>query len=432
MSGQALDLRRSAWIVRQHRALVGVIAALGLLIGMGYVLLNPPVKTSTALIVLPVSSHEVATQVVVAKSEPVLSAALPAIHPSINLTALQNHLQIKSLTGNLISVTATGSSPAQAESTANAVARSFISYLVSGNSAVGHVRAVLVAPASNATGASVLIRLAMLAVIGAIIGALAGAVVALVVGRRDRRLRERDAIADAIGVPVVASAAVGHPSDPGGWTKLLAEYEPGVIHAWSLRRALNQLGLVDLDLNTPLEEDRPSVAVISLSSDRKALAVGPQLAVFAASLGVSTELLVGAQADENETASLRAACSAMSGEAPGHGGRLRVTADDVAVGSEDGDTLRVLVSVVDQQAPEVSETARGAVTVLAISPGTATAEQLARVAVSAAVDGRKLAGIIVADPDSADRTSGRLPQPGRPAGRRAPTRVYGTTTETRR
>jgi hypothetical protein len=90
------------------------------------------------------------------------------------------------------------------------------------------------------------------------------------------------------------------------------------------------------------------------------------------------------------------------------------------------------VSVVDQQAPKVSETARAAVTVLAISPGTATAEQLARVAVSAAVDGRKLAGIIVADPDSADRTSGRLPQPGRPAVRRAPTRVYGTTTETRR
>ena len=62
---------------------------------------------------------------------------------------------------------------------------------------------------------------------------------------------ERDEIADAIGVPVVASVAVGHPSDPAGWTKLLAEYEPGVIHAWSLRRALNQLGLVDLDLQEP-------------------------------------------------------------------------------------------------------------------------------------------------------------------------------------
>jgi capsular polysaccharide biosynthesis protein len=432
MSGQALDLRRSARIVRQHRALVGVIAVLGLLIGAGYALFNPPVKTSTALIVLPVSSHEVATQVVVAQSQPVLSAALPGIHPSTTVTALQNHLQIKSLTGNLISVTATGSSPAQAESSANAVARSFIAYLVSGNSAVGHVRANLVAPASNATGSSLLVRLVMLAVVGAIIGALAGAVAALALARGDRRLRERDAIADAIGVPVVASAAVGHPSDPGGWTKLLAEYEPGVINAWSLRRALNQLGLVDLDLNTPLEEDRPSVAVISLSSDRKALAVGPQLAVFAASLGVSTELLVGTQADENETASLRSACSALSAQPPIHDGRLRVTANDAPPGGEDRDTLRVLVSVVDEHAPKVDETARAAVTVLAISPGTATAEQLARVAVSAAVDGRKLAGIIVADPDSADRTSGRLPQPGRPAGRRPPTRVYGTTTETRR
>jgi hypothetical protein len=71
------------------------------------------------------------------------------------------------------------------------------------------------------------------------------------------------------------------------------------------------------------------------------------------------------------------------------------------------------------------------VTVLAISPGTATAEQLARFAVSAAADGRNIAGIIVADPDSADRTTGRLPQPARPTRRRVPTRVNGTT-ETRR
>ena len=278
--------------------------------------------------------------------------------PQSTLTALQNHLQIKSLTGNLISVTATGSSPAQAESTANAVARSFISYLVSGNSAVGHVRAVLVAPASNATGASLLIRLAMLAVIGAIIGALVGAVAALAVGRRDRRLRERDAIADAIGVPVVASAAVGHPSDPGGWTKLLAEYEPGVIHAWSLRRALNQLGLVDLDLDTPLEEDRPSVAVISLSSDRKALAVGPQLAVFAASLGVRTSCWSAPGRRERD----RIAAGRLQrpvGSAPGHPagcGWPRTTPR----WARDSDTLRVLVSVVDSRRPRSAETTRAA------------------------------------------------------------------------
>ena len=53
-----------------------------------------------------------------------------------------------------------------------------------------------------------------------------------------------------------------------------------------------------------------SLAVLSLSSDRKALALGPQLAVFAASLGIPTALVVGPQQDTNVTATLRAACAA--------------------------------------------------------------------------------------------------------------------------
>ena len=53
-----------------------------------------------------------------------------------------------------------------------------------------------------------------------------------------------------------------------------------------------------------------SLAVLSLSSDRNALALGPQLAVFAASLGIPTALVVGPQQDANATATLRAACAA--------------------------------------------------------------------------------------------------------------------------
>jgi hypothetical protein len=94
--------------------------------------------------------------------------------------------------------------------------------------------------------------------------------------------------------------------------------------------------------------------------------------------------------------------------------------------------LKVIVAVVDGQAPKVAETIRGDVTVLAVSAGTATAEQLARVAVSAAASGRDFAGIIVADPEPDDKTTGRLPQPARRPGRRQPTRLTGTTTETRR
>ena len=53
-------------------------------------------------------------------------------------------------------------------------------------------------------------------------------------------------------------------------------------------------------------------------------------------------------------------------------------------------------------------------TVLGVSAGAATADQLARVAVSAAANGSEITGILVADPDSADPTTGRVPQLARP------------------
>ena len=94
--------------------------------------------------------------------------------------------------------------------------------------------------------------------------------------------------------------------------------------------------------------------------------------------------------------------------------------------------LTVVVAVVDGQTPQVADTMRTTATVLGVSAGAATAEQLARVAASAAADGRDIAGILVADPDPADHTTGRLPQLARPTQRRRPTRMTGTTTETRR
>jgi hypothetical protein len=172
--------------------------------------------------------------------------------------------------------------------------------------------------------------------------------------------------------------------------------------------------------------------VLSFASDRKALAVGPQLAVFAASLGIPTTLVIGPQQDENATASLRAAGIALAGRPEQGNGRLLVTAEGARESRQPPGSLAVIVAVVDASTPKVTETMRAAVTVLGVSAGAATAEQLARVAVSAAATRRDIAGIIVADPDPADHTTGRLPQPARPAARRQPTRFTGTTTETRR
>jgi hypothetical protein len=76
--------------------------------------------------------------------------------------------------------------------------------------------------------------------------------------------------------------------------------------------------------------------------------------------------------------------------------------------------LSVVVAVVDGWAPRPAGLVRTDATVLGVSAGAATAEQLARVAASAAADGRHIAGILVADPDPADPTTGRLPQLARP------------------
>jgi len=46
MSEQALDLRRSAQIVRRHKIVVAVFAALGLLAGIGWALHRPPMLSS--------------------------------------------------------------------------------------------------------------------------------------------------------------------------------------------------------------------------------------------------------------------------------------------------------------------------------------------------------------------------------------------------
>ena len=94
-------------------------------------------------------------------------------------------------------------------------------------------------------------------------------------------------------------------------------------------------------------------------------------------------------------------------------------------------TLAVVVAVVDGRKPQVPATMRTTATLLGVSAGAATADQLARVALSAVSDGREITGILVADPDSNDTTTGRLPQLGR-AERRMPTRVTGIMTEIRR
>jgi len=444
MSQQSLDLRRSMQILRRRKIFVGLTVLLGILAGGAYGKLYPPTMTSTALVVLPPPPQNsqvatgtgapdpyTATQEVIAGSNQVLSVARPDARPTMSLAQLKREIQIGSVTPYVISVTAMGKSAADTEATANAVANSYVQYVNSVSNAAEHVPAVSLERATTAVGTAPLEQLVVYALLGAIAGGLAGAVIALGVGRNDRRLRERDEIADSIGVPVLASFPVARPHDPAGWIKLLEDYQPGPLHALQLRQALHYLGMAAINLDNGAERGKSLVTILSLSSDPRAVALGPQLAEFAASQGLPTVLVIGPQQDPNVTATLRTACAAPPNSSNWRS-QLRVAVSDGPVDAPLDAALTVVVSVVDGQAPRMPDTTRTTATLLGVSSGVATAEQLARVAVMADAGSREIIGILVADPEPTDHTTGRIPQLSRPAQRRLPTRLKGVTTEIRR
>jgi capsular polysaccharide biosynthesis protein len=460
MSQETLDLRRSIRIVRRHKLLMGVAVTLGCLACGAYAVLKPSMVTSTALVLLSPSGQAAQsaaavagnggpdpytqTQEVIAKSSPVLVGALPHIHPAMSISELRDDITIGSQTPFIISVSVQARDAADAAANADAIARSYVAYIGASSNPGGAVQAQLLQSAPRGTGSGLIKRAVtytIFALLGALFGAIIGIIIALAVDRSDRRLRSRDEIANSIGVPVLASFPVGHPSDPGGWTRLLENYKPGAMHALQLRKALQQLEMA-AEVNFGRSSGRRSFTVLSLSTDPGALALGPQLATFAAAQGIHTTLIV-AQQDAAVTASLRTACAGPPAS-PKWPGNLRVLVSDGDVeravnADPEGDagvqwdaTLAVIVGVVDGRNPQIPDTMRTATTLLGVSAGVATADQLARVAVSADSGGREITGILVSDPDSADATTGRLPHLGRRAGRRPPTRVTGIATEIRR
>jgi capsular polysaccharide biosynthesis protein len=454
MSEKALDLRGSVQIVRRRKWLVSAVTALGLLAGGAYSTLRPPLLTSTALIVLPQSAQAAAsaaaastnaspdiytaTETVIVRSAPVLSAALPSVRPAMSLEALRADIHVNSPTGYIISVSAKSKLAADAEATANAVANSYIAYVNSPNSPIPQVTARTLQPATSASGINRWLALALTALIGALAGAVIGVIAALAISRRDRRLWKRDDIASSIGVPVLASFPVRRPRDAAGWTRLLEDYEPAARDAWRMCQALQQLGIANMSgdngiLNNGGDGGSSRLAVLSLSSDPRAIALGPQLAILAASLGIPTALIIGPQEDPAAAATLRTACAMPPPQQSQRPSNLQVIADDGAnFAGRFHAELTVYVAVVDGRAPQMPQTMRANTMILGVSAGSATAEQIARVAVNAAAHGRGIAGILVADPEPADHTTGLVPQLARPTLHRLPTRLSGRTTEIRR
>jgi hypothetical protein len=285
--------------------------------------------------------------------------------------------------------------------------------------------------ATTATSGGAIKQFILYGPIGLLAGLLIGFIVALRRERSDRRLRMRDEIARSIGVPVLAAVDADQPGDAHAWLRLLAEYQPDAVQAWTLRTTLTRLRTVSSGGgpgNGAGGGGRATVAVVSLAADPSALAIGPQLAVFASSLGIPTALVVCAQSPGEGIATLRAAAAAWQPASAAQASTLRVIAAsdaDLQAGLPTA-ALTVIVAAVDDGAPQVPEVLRDQATVLTVSPRIATPEQLARAAASAADAGGNVVGIIVANPEPDDMTTGFAPALGRHS-RALPTRISGTT-----
>ncbi len=511
MAEQSVDLRSTLSTLRRHRRVLVLAALLGTVAGVGFVLLRPPMYTSSSLVLLPPAQNSngmpvtrnVDTEVRVATSDTVLGPAAEALDPPMSTRKLDRRVVVTASTTDVLKIQGRAETAQGAEAIARAVADSEVDYLTgargsltntqrayrtrrtkelqasldkvnaeinktstrlenetaSGVEGQADARALAQLTAQQASltlqidqlmdpvgdvqpgpGARViqdalpakrpkLVAMFVLAGLAGLVLAVGLAALLLTfLARRDRRLLYRDGIADAVGSPVIASVRSSAARTVAGWTSLLEGYDPGTVDGWALRQALRQL-VPDEPAKGPRQPNQGgsrvrhpvSVTVIALSDDPRGLAMGPQIASYAAATGIRTRL-VAAQRDESAS-SLWAACANAAGEEVRPGLRVDTQATD-----KQGVDLTVVLAVVDRRKPELLELPTTSVTVLALSAGSATAEDLARTAVTCDDADRRIAGIMVADPDDLDRTTGRLMQLERLQQVPLPTRLTGVPT----
>jgi len=166
-------------VVTASACVILAAATLGLAAGLGYAVLTAPMLTSTAMVYLPSSVHDISTQVVIAGSDPVLAGALRTIDSRESPKTLRSAIQVKNVSANVIAFSAAGKTAAQAERTVNAVANSYVAYTNSPSRPGPAVQAQIMTSAMGATTKPLPARLLALSGFGALYGALVGAVGAL-------------------------------------------------------------------------------------------------------------------------------------------------------------------------------------------------------------------------------------------------------------
>jgi hypothetical protein len=174
MNQQPSDSPKFVQILGRYRALIGLMAALGLLAGAVFAALNPPVFTSQATVILPASDCPAGAIC----GGPLFAPDRSAYIGAKLLQTLPSGVQVKPVAANGLWVSATARTAAQAEATANAAAQSYYAYAQS-LSYPGEQVVPQIEPATSATGTAPLIRLRIDLLLGALFGALLGVIAAL-------------------------------------------------------------------------------------------------------------------------------------------------------------------------------------------------------------------------------------------------------------
>lgn len=275
-----------------------------------------------------------------------------------------------------------------------------------------------------------------LAGIGLLGGLLIGIVVALVRGRTDSRLTRRDDIAAAAGVPVISSMSLGRRWRSPDFGYLLDGWSPSVAESARYARLLHGVstnatsgehadgkGISTVngtnghgrDSTLAIVEKGLEVTFALYSGDIFAQAVVVRLAAYAASIGLPVTVVLP---EEALLSQLSAALERRSDESDRRRRNLEVVSAG-RVGRWDGRSLRIHVLVLDKSDPAFSENAYRAIgapgsALLVVSAGFATREQVADAREGTSYEHLQLTGVVVANPEPSDPTTGRAVTTGTP------------------
>jgi hypothetical protein len=168
MNQQAPDLPRSVQIIGRYRTLIGFVALLGAFVGIVLAALSPPASSSQALVVFTAPTCPAGAIC----GGPMFS---PAYVEAMLLQQFPKEVQVKPVTGDVVSISVAAGTVAQAKAFANAAAVDAGSMSYMGE----HASIRILQTATSATATTPLKQVAGDALLGAVLGALLGIIAAL-------------------------------------------------------------------------------------------------------------------------------------------------------------------------------------------------------------------------------------------------------------